>query len=555
MDITKIINDERLLANLIGIHIVLGVLLLVSVVLRRILKNGGEQVARWTGINWLDGVSKEAVKGLRNLLFWTTVVAMVVSVGSLVVYHMFGRDIRGDVQELTSQLTLAHITSFAIMAGKIVAVAVGVALTFRLIRRARVFVETYVHYHLPKHVHPESAAGAILPLQMEAKPGFDRRAHLEETIRRWFTLCERFGIALAVLGGLWVMGRIVGFADANSWARLVLRLMTYLMVARLLTIACRTMFHVFANLGNKHLDKGSFHRYWERVVRLFPFGERCFEAAVWIFAATQCDKALSFIDFIANYGEPIVGCIGIFFLTRMAIELLHVFINEAFGMYTEDEEADQKGRTLVPLLESVSQYVIYFGSALTMLRVIGIDTTPVLATAGVVGLAVGLGAQNLVADVVAGFFILFENQFLVGDVIQIGDAMGKVEVINIRTTQIRDESGKLVIIPNGQIKTVVNYSKGYVNAVVDIKVSTSANLEAVMRDMAEAGKRLRQRRHEVIGDTVIKGLVDLTPSDMVIRSVTKVQPGTHLTMQQEYRKTLKEVFDESARGTLKSVAA
>lgn len=555
MDLAKIFNDERLLANLIGIHIVLAVLLVVSVILRKLLKHGGESAARWTGLHWLDGVSKEAVKGMRSMLFWTTVALMIVSVGSMAVYHMSGRDARGDAQELTGQLTLAHLTAFGIMLGKIVAVVVGIALAFRLIRKARVFLETYVHHHLPKHVHPESAAGAILPLQTAPKPEVDRRAHLEETIRRWFTLCERFGLTFVLVGGLWLMGRIVGFTDASYWAGLVLRIVTYVMVARLLTLACRTMFHVFANLGNRHLDKGSFHRYWERVVRLFPFGERCFEAAVWIFAVSQIDKALDFIEFIYKYGDGIVGCIGIFFLTRVVIEVLHVFINEAFNMYSENPEEDQKGQTLVPLLESVSQYVIYFGSVLMMLRVLGIDTTPILAGAGVIGLAIGLGAQNFVADVVAGFFILFENQFLVGDMVQIGDAMGKVEVISIRTTQIRDESGKLVIIPNGQIKTVINFSKGYVNAVVDIKVPTSANLETVMRDMAEAGKRLRERRHEVTGDTVIKGLVDLTPSDMVIRSVTKVQPGTHLTMQQEYRKTLKEVFDESARAAMKSLAA
>jgi hypothetical protein len=89
---------------------------------------------------------------------------------------------------------------------------------------------------------------------------------------------------------------------------------------------------------------------------------------------------------------------------------------------------------------------------------------------------------------------------------------------------------------------------------VDIKVPTSMNLEQVMRDMAEAGRRLKERRREVQGETVIKGLVDLTPSDMVIRAVTKVSPGTHLAMQQEYRRILKEVFDDTARTSMKVAA-
>ena len=561
MDISKWLNDERLLANLIGIHIVLGVVLILSIVLRKLLKNGGEQFIRWTGLTWLESASKEAVKGMRAILFWATIALMIGAVLSVVGYHLSGRHAHEDFRDLYGQLTTAHLITLGTMLAKLVGLVLGVAIAFRLIRRLRVFLEIQVHHYLPKHVHSElalpiSATPGATGAPEQALPGGERRAKLEETIRHWFTLLERFGMALASLGALWLAGRIVGLGNPDSWARLVLKIITYFMVARLLTLGCRTMFHVFANIGNRHLDNGTFHRYWERIVRLFPLGERCFEAAIWIFAASQCAEALSFIAFVSKFGNGIVQCIGIFFLTRVVIETLHVFINQAFGMYKEDTtQDDQKGQTLVPLLESLSQYVLYFGSALMMLRVFDVDTTPILAGAGVIGLAVGLGAQSFVADLVAGFFILFENQYLVGDFVQIGDAAGKVEAINIRCTQIRDDSGKLVFIPNGQIKTVVNFSKGYVNAVVDIKTPTSASLDQVMRDMAEAGKRMRDRRREVMGDTVIKGLVDLTPADMTIRAVTKVQPGTHLLMQQEYRKILKEVFDENARSQIKAMAA
>ncbi len=561
MDLGNWLNDERLLANLIGIHIVLAVLLILSFVLRRTLKSASEQLARWTGLQWLDAISKEAGKSMRAVLFWSTVTLMIVSIASMALYHLSGRDLRADVKESYADLTRAHLLAFGAIVGKLVLLAIGTAIAFRLVRRLRVFLETFVHHHLPKHVHPEisptPADGRVLPINSAAdsRPVSERRQNLEETIRRWFTLLERFGTALGLVVALWIGGCVIGLHDVDTWARLVVRIMAFFMIARLLTLGCRTMFHVFANLGTKHLDKGSFHRYWERIVRLFPLGERCFEAAVWIFAASRCAKELDFILIIAEYGPGAVKCIGIFFGTRVAIELLHVFINEAFGMYKDEESDDQKGQTLVPLLESLSQYVLYFGSAVMMLRVFDIDTTPILAGAGVVGLAVGLGAQNFVTDLVSGFFILFENQYLVGDFVQIGDAVGKVEAINIRTTQIRDESGKLVIIPNGQIKTVVNYSKGYVNAVVDIKVPTTTNLDQVMHDMAEAGKRLRERRREVTGETAIKGLVELTPGDMTIRAVTKVQPGTHLVMQQEYRKTLKEVFDERACAGVKPMAA
>jgi small conductance mechanosensitive channel len=559
MDLSKWLNDERLLANLIGIHIVLGVILLVSIVLRKLLKTGSEQVSRLTGLAWLDDASKEAGKSLRTILFWCTIVLMIGSVVSLAVYHVSGRHAHDDFKELYGQLTVAHLKTFGLTLGKLVLLALGVAIAIRIVRRARIFLEVHVHHYLPKHVQavdePRASGTPMTPVADAPGSSGEQRQHMEETIRRWFSLLERFTVALTVVAGLWLAGRVVGLTDVDDWARLVVQIMAYYMIARLLTLGCRTMFHLFANVGNKHLDKGHFRRYWERIIRLFPLGERCFEAAVWIFAASQVAKTLAFIAFIATFGNGMVQCIGIFFCTRVLIELLHVFINEAFGMYKEDRTLeDQKGQTLVPLLESLSQYVLYFGCVLMMLRVFEVDTTPILAGAGVIGLALGLGAQSFVADLVAGFFILFENQYLVGDVIQIGDAVGRVEAINIRCTQIRDESGKLVIIPNGQIKTVVNFSKGYVNAVVDIKVPTSTNLDQVMRDMAEAGRRLRARRHEVMDDTVIKGLVELTPSDMTIRAVTKVQPGAHLAMQQEYRRILKEVFDEAAR-QLKAMAA
>src|SRR5262249_852671 len=151
----------------------------------------------------------------------------------------------------------------------------------------------------------------------------------------------------------------------------------------------------------RYLANGAFQNYWERVRRLFPFGERCFEAAVYVTAASMGVRELHFVTGVADFGPKLVQCIGIFFTTRVLIELLQVLLCEACGQHRDDEETDQKGRTLVPLLHSVSQYVLYFGSALVMLDVLGIDTRPILAGAGIVGLAVGLGAQSLVTDVVS----------------------------------------------------------------------------------------------------------------------------------------------------------
>ena len=184
-----------------------------------------------------------------------------------------------------------------------------------------------------------------------------------------------------------------------------------------------------------------------RAAGSFPFGQRCFEAAVYVYAASLSVRELAFIAFVADYGPRVVLCIAIFFGCRVVIELIQVLLHEAFGLYDEKQADDQKGRTLVPLLQSVCRYALYFGSAVMTLGVLGLDTRPILAGAGLLGLAVGLGAQSLVTDFVSGFFILFEGQFLVGDDVQIGDAAGRVEAVGIRHTQIRDGQGKLLHHP------------------------------------------------------------------------------------------------------------
>jgi small conductance mechanosensitive channel len=369
---------------------------------------------------------------------------------------------------------------------------------------------------------------------------------------------------------MWVASHVVGFVRlADFLIVFVLKMLCIIVGARLLTPAGRAVIRVGAHVGDHYLAEGKFKNYWERVKLLLPFGERCLEAAIYVEAAALTAEALMFIpviehyakdlvEFIAKYGKVLVECIGIFFVTRVLIALTQAMLYEAFGLYKGGESArNQKGRTLLPLLDSVCQYVLYFGSAIVMMEALGLEkyVTPILAGAGILGLVVGLGAQSLVTDIVSGFFILFEAQYLVGDYVQIGDATGVVEALSLRVTQVRDIRGKLYLIPNGQIKGVVNYSKGYINAVVDVKVPSGSDLEATFRRMAEAGRRLKEQHAEVLADTEIQGVVELGTSEMTVRAVTRVQPGAHVAMENAYRHLLKLVFDEVAPAGQLKVAA
>lgn len=518
--IGEFLSDDRLLFNLIAMHVLLVSSLIASIVFRRLLAHGGNHFVNLTGLSWLQGISEEASRRIKTFFFWTTLGMMAATIVGGIFYHANGRDVRSDFSHWYDQLTWTDLWLFGRATAELVMLGVGIWLGTRQLRRWLPVLHTHVAKHLEGTGHVDS-------------------------VQRWFVFFERYAIALLSLGALWCALQIIHMgALADVVVGFLIRVVTILSIAKLLTLSCRALSHTLSAWGDKQLGQGKFRNYWERVTRLFPFGERCFESAVYVSAASMCIRELEFIAVVADYGSRVVECIGIFFGTRVLIELLTVLLNEAFGLYNEERALDQKGQTLVPLLQSVGQYVLYFGSGVMILGVLGVPTSPILAGAGILGLAGGLGAQSLVTDVVSGFFILFENQYLVGDYVKVNDAAGRIEAVSIRHTQVRDDQGRLHIIPNGQIKAVINYSKGYVIAEVDYKVPADRNVNEVFQAMIEAGRRLRKSHREVLGDTVIKGIVDLTPSDMVIRAVTRVQPGTHLGMQTEYRRMLKEVFDE-----------
>jgi small conductance mechanosensitive channel len=538
-----LLSEERFTANLIAAHGAILVLVLASLVLRRLLTHGGDGLIRWTGARGFDAVGKEATRQGHTLLFWLTLGAIVLTLAGSGVYHFSGRDIRVDMRTWYENLTPEEILQLGLSLGEIVGLAIVTWIGVRIVRRLRAFAEI----------------SAVQRLGGEGNA---------EALHRWFTLFERFGVASVRLAAVWGIGHLLGLGTlADKVVGFILSLITILAVARLLTLGWDALSNTARAIGDKQLGNSRFSRYWERVTRLLPFFQRCFEAAVYVTAASLCVRQLlptarvidpNEVDLfkrLDHFGYGVVECIGIFCVTRVLIELAQVLLNEAFGTHAEDKPADQKGKTLVPLLCSVCQYAFYIGSGIMMLGRLGVDTTPILAGAGILGLAVGLGAQSLVSDIVSGFFILFENQYLVGDYINVNGMSGTVEAVGIRLTQLRDGKGRQHIIPNGQIKGVISYSKGYILAVVDIKLPSSTDLESLFRTMKEVGRRLKQTRDEVLEETVLHGIVDWSPSDMTVRAVTRVKPGTHGIMQNEYRRIFKELYDRAKEATKPALAA
>jgi len=290
-------------------------------------------------------------------------------------------------------------------------------------------------------------------------------------------------------------------------------------------------------------------RFYERFRHLILSLQKALEYLIYVSMVTIILEDIDFISWLAAYTTKINAIIGIIFASAVVIQVGY-FILEELILKTEKLTDIQRQRrlTIIPLIKSFLKYLIYFGAGISILKLINIDPAPILAGAGIVGIAVGLGAQNLINDIVCGFFILFENYYLVGDYIEAGQAedrliQGTVEAIELRTTRIRHPNGQLQIVRNGEVGSIVNYSKDYIYAMVEVPVSSDSNLERLSKIIEEVGQQLKANDPDVIEATKVEGLENLGNDNLLLRTLTKVKPGRHLHVQRVLRKMLKHTFE------------
>ena len=209
-------------------------------------------------------------------------------------------------------------------------------------------------------------------------------------------------------------------------------------------------------------------------------------------------------------------------------------------------EREKRTHTLASLLRTVGTTLVLVVGAMMVLREIGLDITPLIAGAGVAGLAIGFGAQSLVKDVIAGFFILLEDQFHVGDVIQAAGVSGQVEQMNLRMTIVRDLHGTVHFIPNGEIKVASNLTKEWSRVVLEVGVGYEENVDRVLAVLAEVGQSLTE--DERFGRLVLEppqalGVEALTDSQVTIRMLAKTLPFKQWEVARELRRRIKVRFD------------
>jgi moderate conductance mechanosensitive channel len=199
--------------------------------------------------------------------------------------------------------------------------------------------------------------------------------------------------------------------------------------------------------------------------------------------------------------------------------------------------------TLQKLVVNLFSYVLIFIFAGIVFKQFGLEIGTLIAGAGVVGLAIGFGAQGLVSDVVTGFFILLEKQMEVGDYVTIGGVDGIVEEVGLRTTHIRAFDGTLSYMPNREISTIANHSRGNMRALVDIGIAYEENIDQAVKVLQDACDRVKENNENIVEGPNVLGVHALGSSDVVIRIISKTRNGEQWAVERELRQAFKEALE------------
>ena len=216
------------------------------------------------------------------------------------------------------------------------------------------------------------------------------------------------------------------------------------------------------------------------------------------------------------------------------------------GIHERAERSRQRARTLGGLFRTTTTVAIYVLALLLALGEIGFDLGPLIAGAGIVGFAIGFGAQSMVSDIIAGIFILVEDQYAEGDWVDLGDASGTVEAVNLRTTVLRDIAGSLWTVPNGEIRRVCNFSQDFGKTVLDVDVAYDTDIDlaaSVIKEVADELWRENLDSTTIIEEPQIAGVQNFGADSITIRLVVKTEAGEQWATGRLIRARLKKAFD------------
>ncbi|MGI6627582.1 MAG: mechanosensitive ion channel family protein [Bacillota bacterium] len=263
----------------------------------------------------------------------------------------------------------------------------------------------------------------------------------------------------------------------------------------------------------------------------FPHDVNLFDAVIWLNAGTVAVR---------------VGAVIVFGLivVRVGNSLINRLFSHSKGRVPGLELDETRAKTLAGLLRSALRYITGIVAILMILDLVGIDTKALLGGAAVLGLAVGFGAQNLVRDIITGFFIIYERQYDVGDYVAIAGVSGIVEQIGLRTTVLRDWSGDVHTVPNGLVDKTTNSSRRGSRAIVEVPVAYTEDLRQVIGLMQKACDDVAREMPVILEGPKVMGIKQLGDSGAVILVWARTEPLSQWNVERELRLRLKEALDK-----------
>ncbi|MFZ5651174.1 MAG: mechanosensitive ion channel family protein [Bacillota bacterium] len=248
---------------------------------------------------------------------------------------------------------------------------------------------------------------------------------------------------------------------------------------------------------------------------------------------------------VKNMGLILLKAVGVIVAARLIAGVARLAITQVFARREIKDGIinTKRAQTLESLLKNMVTYIVFFLAGIMVLQIFNVNTSAILASAGILGLAVGFGSQNLVKDIISGFFILFEDQFAVGDYVEAGGVVGVVEEIGLRTCKIRKWTGQLHIIPNGEITKVTNYNRGHMMAVVIVGVAYEEDIDRAMEVLRRECETARREMPAIVETPVVQGVVALGDFAVNIRVVANTIPGEQWAVERDLLRRFKNALD------------
>jgi small conductance mechanosensitive channel len=429
-------------------------------------------------------------------------------------------------------------TALAVVAGKGAALATLAVASNRVFRRVLSWLE---HRALEQRRQDIPAPGVEIPIRTP-----EERAGELEAIALAFTRLRALVSRTVQLAVVVLLLELVGAPAALQ--------VTTLTLARvypfaLLPFAVRPVFGLSAELllhaMRGRLERRGAVRYFDALLPTAMLSRRLLELALLAAAAGLALLQLEATRWLAGMALVVIEILLTLLAARLLAELVEPLLRDHFSERSHLTELEKnRRRTLLPIFRGGLQAVTGLCAALLILIEVGIDPLPIVAGAGVVGMALGLGARELIGDLVAGFFMLVENHVAIGDYVVVNGVEGQVQAIHFRTLWIRQSSGALHILNNGEIRKLANYSRSEVLAYIQASVSYGTDMEALRGAVAQLEAWALEHLPEVVGPVRLRGVKEYGDSELEVEVTALCRPGQHDRMRFPLRTRLFEILRE-----------